>query len=698
MNLQKQIFLAFFIVIFFLMIGNTTYYFGLTDTKKNFIELVEKELKIANKIGSMEASMLQCRRNEKDFLLRRKLKYMNKLEKNIRLFKNEANDILKISKNKKIIAETDLLLKYMDEYKNSFENVVASWKKRGLTHKDGLQGNFRNVVHELAAELKKSGNNLAMISLLTVRKHEKDYLLRNDYKYVTKNLKELNNLKKILTSEGFTKEKNPLLFKKIDLYKESFLALVNENKLIKGRISIMRDVIHKTQPILKKLKDIDNKLVKTNKENTVNNISEIVTVTSVLTILVLFISVFIALLTTNKISKPIVEATLFAEKIANGDLTEKLILNRSDEIGRLSASLNSMAENLKDIIVDLSDKTKYLASSSKDLFSTSVDMVDSIKYVSKQANKLEKESEHILEKTETVASAIEQSASNIQEVSHISENIKSNTEVMDKHANILLDKMVSVSSAIEEMNATVSEISKNTMEAASISDSASSQAFKTETRMRELTNMANTIGEIVGIIKEIAAQTNLLALNATIEAASAGEAGKGFAVVANEIKHLAQQTADATEKITEQVRGVQDSVKNSSNDIHSVLEIINNLNDINNGIASALEEQSATINEVSSSMIETSDATKLTVGSINEVKDNLSEVAENINEVTRGVTLIAQNSIETADGMKKMSDSVIMIKDNSINTVRSSEEVKEFSEKLDVLSSELKIIIQKFRI
>jgi len=696
MSLQKQIFLAFSVVIVLLMFVIVTYYFGLNKSENQFVSLIENELQVVVEVGEIEAHMLECRRDEKDFLLRKNLKYLAKLKKNVKLFKEHANNILKITKDKRILEQTGLILKYIDEYKGSFESVVQSWQKKGLTHKEGLQGKFRNIVHELSAELKKNKNNLAMVSLLTIRKHEKDYLLRNDNKYVTKNLKELDNLKSILTNEGITKEVNSLLFKKIDLYKESFLALVNENKVIKKKISVMRTVIHKTQPILEELRDGNTKLAQTSKIETKNSISKIVTITTLLTIFILFLSIFTAYIISNKISKPILTAISFAEKIAEGNLTETLNINRKDEIGSLSNSLNTMSGNLKEIIVDLSEKTQLLASSSEELSSTSTNMVESIKYISEQANNLETESEHISEKTEMVASAIEESSSNVQEVSYITQNIKENTGNMNIHANTLLDKMVSVSSAIEEMNATVSEITKNTAEAADISNEASSQAFKTETRMKELTSMANTIGEIVEIIKDIASQTNLLALNATIEAASAGEAGKGFAVVANEIKNLAKQTGDATNKITEQVKSVQDSVLNSSNDIHNVLEIINNLNDINNGIASALEEQSATINEVSSSMLETSDATKSTVNSIDEVKNNLTEVSGNISEVTKGISLIAENGAETAGSMKEMSKSIVLIKDHAVNTVSGSEQVKASSEELAVLASDLKTIIQKF--
>jgi methyl-accepting chemotaxis protein len=107
------------------------------------------------------------------------------------------------------------------------------------------------------------------------------------------------------------------------------------------------------------------------------------------------------------------------------------------------------------------------------------------------------------------------------------------------------------------------------------------------------------IGKVIKVITAIAGQTNLLALNATIEAARAGDAGRGFAVVANEVKELAKQTANATEDISQRIEAIQTDTKAAVQAITQITDIINQINDFQSTIASAIEEQTATTNEIS---------------------------------------------------------------------------------------------------
>ena len=125
-----------------------------------------------------------------------------------------------------------------------------------------------------------------------------------------------------------------------------------------------------------------------------------------------------------------------------------------------------------------------------------------------------------------------------------------------------------------------------------------------ERRVEALTDASQRINAILSTIEAIASQTNLLALNATIEAARAGDAGKGFAVVANEVKELAKETAKATEDIGRKIEAIQGDTSGAVSAISEISEVIGRINDIQTTIASAVEEQTATTNEIARSVTE----------------------------------------------------------------------------------------------
>jgi methyl-accepting chemotaxis protein len=172
------------------------------------------------------------------------------------------------------------------------------------------------------------------------------------------------------------------------------------------------------------------------------------------------------------------------------------------------------------------------------------------------------------------------------------------TDAVAASAETVSASMHSVAAATEQMSATVKEIARNASQAARVAMGAVRTAEDTNRTVSELGHSSTEIGKVVKTITSIAQQTNLLALNATIEAARAGESGKGFAVVANEVKELAKQTATATEDIGKKIESIQSNTRGAVEAIREICTVIGQINDFQNTIASAVEEQAATTNEI----------------------------------------------------------------------------------------------------
>jgi methyl-accepting chemotaxis protein len=253
-----------------------------------------------------------------------------------------------------------------------------------------------------------------------------------------------------------------------------------------------------------------------------------------------------------------------------------------------------------------------------------------IKYATDITNR--KQVENLIEQNATALS------SSAEELTAISQQLAGNAEETATQANVVsaasdeVSKNVSiVAASSEEMQASIREISKNANEAARVAKSAVTAAEDTNRTISKLGESSAEIGKVIKVITSIAQQTNLLALNATIEAARAGEAGKGFAVVANEVKELAKQTAKATEEIGQKIEAIQSDTKGAVEAIADISQVINQINDISNSIASAVEEQTVTTNEIGRNVNEAAKGT-------GEIANNIAGVATAARETTQGAT------------------------------------------------------------
>ncbi len=175
-----------------------------------------------------------------------------------------------------------------------------------------------------------------------------------------------------------------------------------------------------------------------------------------------------------------------------------------------------------------------------------------------------------------------------------------------------------VAAAVEELAASVREISMQVQNALQVSESAAKRAEGTVNMVSGLVQSATRIGDVVTLITDIAGQTNLLALNATIEAARAGDAGKGFAVVAGEVKNLANQTANATGEISQQVTAIQKATEDAAREIGDISSTIHNISQISSSIAAAVEQQDAATSEISRAIAEAANGTRSLRGNVEE--------------------------------------------------------------------------------
>ncbi len=275
------------------------------------------------------------------------------------------------------------------------------------------------------------------------------------------------------------------------------------------------------------------------------------------------------------------------DKAANGDLRSEVAVDGDDAIGQMGKGLNRLLGDLRTSIRSIDQTTQHLAKASEKLQGVSKDMTTNATSTATQANAVSNSSEQVDLNVQTVASSV------------------------------------------EELGVSIVEISKSATNAAEVATHAVQVTQETNTMITKLGESSAEIGKVIKVINSIAQQTNLLALNATIEAARAGEAGKGFAVVANEVKELAKKTAVASEDIGHKLETIQTDTSGAIRAIGEISQIINQINDIQNTIASAVEEQTATTNEIGRSV---------------------TQAAQGTNTIAQSIGLVASAAQQTTDG------------------------------------------------
>ncbi|BAI71921.1 methyl-accepting chemotaxis protein [Azospirillum sp. B510] len=233
----------------------------------------------------------------------------------------------------------------------------------------------------------------------------------------------------------------------------------------------------------------------------------------------------------------------------------------------------------------------------------------------------------------TVSAAASELDATAHSMSAMARQTSSQATVVASAAEQTSANVQTVATATEEMASSIREIGTQIARSADIAGKAVHEANQTSDAVRSLAEAAQKIGEVVGLITDIASQTNLLALNATIEAARAGEAGKGFAVVASEVKSLAGQTARATEEIASQIGAIQQTTQGVVTAIAGIGGTIGSINDITTAIAAAIEEQSAATTEISRNIQQAAAGTEEVTGSIVQVNQAAGDTGDAAGQV-----------------------------------------------------------------
>jgi len=533
--------------------------------------------------------MLEARRDEKNFLLRKQESYVKhhaQLSGAIGRDFDELKAMVKSAGYSALAEQISVIHDAFESYANDFAVLAIVQTKIGLNETSGLSGSLRKAVDIVEAGVSEINDPKLTGRLLTMRRHEKDFMLWRDERYAGEFKKAVVAFSALLMEMDLPYDVQEKLSLNLDKYSRDFAGWVAAAQQVMRSDADLTATFQSLEPKVEAaIAEIDRLSGMADASERDLRDAMKMRMVSALALAALAMCM-LSFLLGRAISQPISAMTAALTRLAAGDFNIALPAeSRRDEIGEMAGAARVFKDNMIETerlraeqladqqaqSIQRRDERLRLASGFQDAVGSIVDKVSSeATELEAAAATLTRTAEATLELSGVVSGASGEASSNIQ----------------------------SVAAATGEMTSSVEEIGRQVVHSRKIAQSAVEHAMTTDARITALSQAAGRIGEVVQLITGIAEQTNLLALNATIEAARAGEAGRGFAVVAQEVKALAAQTAKATDEIGKQILGMQSATQESVDAIKEIGAVILQISDVSGVIAAAVEEQGAATREI----------------------------------------------------------------------------------------------------
>ncbi len=616
-----------------LMLVGGIYLIG-ASSQEQYRELRDRAQILSGLVTKLSFSLAEGRRAEKDFFLLNDVKYANRHREFADTVEQDIEEIRKqasAANRSDLTREIELIQSGFKGYAKSFAAVVDDKRRLGLDEDSGLEGALRASVHAIETKLNEFDDPRLLATMLMMRRHEKDFMLRRNVRYGDDMKKRTVEFTTGLAASNIPPADKAEILEKLSAYQKDFFGWMETAIAIGRDQKATTDAYAAIEPLIDAMrKSVERTRIEAQSANIRTAAATRSKMQIAILLTVVAVSAF-AFLTGRTISRPLSAMTGAMGKLANGNFDVVLPgLGRKDEIGE-------MAQAVEQFKVEARERARRDAEDEEAV--TRAAEVERKTAMHRLADEFAAAVGKIIETVSHAATGLEAAADRMADTARTTQQLSDMVTSASKQAS---SNVASVAAATEEMSASVNEIASQVQESSRIAIGAVRQAERTDARIAQLSQAASRIGDVIKLITAIAAQTNLLALNATIEAARAGEAGRGFAVVASEVKALANQTAKATEEIGTQIFGMQSATKESVAAITEISGTILRISEISSAIAAAVEEQDAMTREISRN--------------VHDAADGTAQVATNVTDVNQGARETGSASAQVLSSAQSLSN------------------------------------------
>lgn len=524
----------------------------------------------------------------------------------------------------------------LEAYRRAMLGLVETQRQIGFGEEDGIHGRLRAIVADLRKNLDSIGMSTAQQAhgvLAQMQLHEREYLSRHDATDLAQTetqSAELAGLADNMAAPADVRERIRHLAQSYQTETKAMVAALQElairHEALKqaGDRNAVSSIAATLDAVRMQHKDMTAEI-----ERAVA--AQKGAITTVIGIIGFIVVVF-CLIIGRAIAQPVAKMASTMARLSEGNLrTEVPGSGRADEIGEMAKAVEIFRDNARRVAALQTERDEAQKKAAADRKAALRALADDF----------EKGFSGTLANVTAEASLMRETAATLRETAEITvTNAQSTSEYAVTNSNLVRG----VAEMFQNLAKSSGDIGGKVTHSGEIVRQAADESRRTDAMVRGLADAANHIGEVIKLINDIASQTNLLALNATIEAARAGEAGKGFAVVANEVKHLANQTAKATEEIASQVGAIQDATQDAVGAISGIRNIVGEVEGIAEDISAAVREQIGAMREMARDVDQVAQGSDAIVGSVTEITTAASQTDKSASAVYRAAVGVSEQA------------------------------------------------------